>query len=37
MSDLIIGLCGSVILLFICYGLAVYETRYYNSKKKKNV
>lgn len=35
MTDLIIGLCGSVILLFICYGLAVYETR--SNKKKKNV
>ena len=36
MTDLIIGLCGSVILLFICYVLTVYETRY-NNKKKKNV
>lgn len=36
MFDLIIGLCGSVILLSICYGLSEYETRY-NNKKKKNV
>lgn len=36
MIDLIIGLCGSVILLFISYGLAAYETRY-NNEKKKNV
>lgn len=35
MFDLIIGLCGSVILLFICYVLTVYETR--SNKKKKNV
>ena len=35
MIDLIIGLCGSVILLFICYKLAEYETR--PNKKKKNV
>lgn len=37
MIDLIIGLCGSVILLFICYVLTEYETRYYNNKEKKNV
>ena len=36
MIDLFIGVCGSVILLTICYGLAEYETRY-NTKKKKNV
>lgn len=35
MKDLLIGLCGSVILLVISYGLAVYETR--SNKKKKNV
>lgn len=37
MIDLIIGLCGSVVLLSICYGLSEYETRYYNNKEKKNV
>ena len=35
MMDLILGLCGSVIVLCICYGLAKYETR--SNKKKKNV
>ena len=35
MFDLIIGICGSVIILIICYGLAEHETR--SNKKKKNV
>lgn len=35
MIDLIVGLCGTIILLFICYVLAKYETR--SNDKKKNV
>ena len=35
MIDLIIGILGTAIILFICYGLAEYETR--SNKKKKNI